>query len=212
MEVPVVFRIMFVFSLLILGEANAEPLAVRHGYSKAREAAERKPAVASSIKGRSGWGFEVGMVGQKNNALNDVLGFNVRYGARLQAFIPLWGRFSLNPSLGYFIKNEGTDLVSVLQHHMEGGATLFYVPSPDSNLSFMVGFANRVDVMLTSLSVGNASSDVSDVGIQYRLGAAAGLRVKSGTKTTFILQAELTFPVDDGQRPFAGVTLGLLFH
>lgn len=175
------------------------------------EHASRSPVAFYDQANRIQMGLEAGWVGRRNNTNIDFFGLNFLWGGRVVGYVPVDGGFLAKPSLGFFHKKEGTPVAGVTQNTLEAGLITYYrIPMILSKLSWFVGFAQRLDLMLSTFSVPNASESMT--GWRYRLGGATGVDFKLSPTMSFIADIEVTLPLSTPVRTHGGISAGLVFE
>jgi len=117
-------------------------------------------------------------------------------------------RWHLKPSFGYFFRNQGEASTSVSEHNFELGASLLYDLSPDRKSTVMIGLANRIDGLLSTITVFN-SSDSVPLTFRYRVGPQANFLIGVTRDTYLTLGLEVPVEVPDF-RIFSSMTAGFL--
>lgn len=154
-------------------------------------------------------GFELGLAGRKQNS-DGFLGMNLAMGGRILMEFPIFKKYRLRPSVGYFTSSSGEAGVTVSEHTIEGGLGFFMPLGRPKKARFQVGVMQRVDMSLSRIDV-LTSTGSSGFGFAYRVGPALGLSVQMGNRSAFIVDLETTFAVTHNFRFHSGLTAGFLF-
>jgi hypothetical protein len=155
-----------------------------------------------------GLGFEAGTL---STPTNTAFGFSPRLapGGRAYLRIPLWERFYLKSSLGYFYQTEGTALLPVTRHVFEIGATLQYSLLHSGNFRLLAGLTARADLQRvedTDIRGGVFSAFETAL----RGGPMLGMLYGIGPSTSLSLDAEATYSTLS--RFQLGLTAGVVFY
>jgi len=135
----------------------------------------------------------------------------VLLGGRAYMLLPLNSNWALKPSLGYFRTGQSLAGVSVTEQDIEPGVTLEYTMARSHRMQWWVGGVDRVEVLLSTITVLN-SSGTGIPAIRDRLGPATGAAFRIMKDIDFTVDTEvaasLTLPV----RFYPAATAGILYR
>jgi len=159
----------------------------------------------------TGLGLELGTLGRPTNANADLVGLQMLFGGRFFMRLPLARNFYLRPALGYFRKGEGNGGTGVVQHSIDAGGTVQWVPWPEWRLRPIFGICPRVEALFSQISAFD-SSGTSTGAYRFRLGPSAGLAYSIDRTLNLIADLEVSFPFTQPVRPYAGMTVGFIYR
>lgn len=164
---------------------------------------------AAAFRSRKRWGFDGGLLMEKQNSNGSLLGLNYAPGLRLAFFFPTGQNFAIKPSLGLFLRSDGTQSVGVSERRVELGANLLYAPQTSSKAGLLLGLATRLDLNLTKISAFEDSDTA--LSFAFRLGPTIGTEIVMGAGSSLTLEFDTTFDIGNSFRLHPALTFGLRF-
>ncbi len=160
----------------------------------------------SAGAGQMAFGAQVGFLGKTNSTSADALGLQMAWGLRLIARIPVWERFYIKPSLGYFRRSQGAGSSSLTENTFELGGTIQYALLRGSRVKLLVGLAQRLDAFTVKIDIASATTS-SPLTFGYRLGPEVGVAFGLSRSISLVIDTDVTF----GTRTHVGLAAGFLF-
>lgn len=154
------------------------------------------------------FGIEGGFLGRKNSSEGKTLGMQWMYGGRFVMDYVWRYRWHLRPSLGYYHRSQGENSTSVSEHNFELGASVLYNLFPNRRSTLMAGLANRVDGLISSITILN-STDTVPLTFRYRVGPQLSGNIYVARNTFITVNVEAPMEIPDF-RIFGSVGLGVL--
>ena len=155
---------------------------------------------------------EFGALGVKSDLDADFAGAQILSGVRLGAYWPVIGHsIFLKPTVGYFARLIDSSGLAITHHVIEAGITVEYAHIPYHGIQFAIGIAQRVDGLIsneTSLS----TTGVSNLSFRYRLAPTISIGTMVSRDISLLLNVEGGAVTASPIVPYAGATVGILYH
>lgn len=159
---------------------------------------------------RQAFGFELGMIGSKNNTHSDLLGMGLVFGGRAVGYFPFYKKtIFIKPSLGFFTRAESVGTVSITQQRFEAAAALFYVPNARAHWHWRIGLTQKLELLRSPASIKDMGGIDTPASLRYQLGPIGGFSVRMDSVMSFTSDLEITFPLDQF-KAFIGLSVGVL--
>lgn len=154
------------------------------------------------------FGLEGGFLGRKNSSEGKALGMQWMTGGRFVMDYAWRYRWHIRPTLGYYHRSQGENSSSVSEHNFELGASILYNLFPNRRSSVMVGIANRIDGLISSITILD-STETIPLTFRYRMGPQISGNIYVARNTYITVNFEAPMEIPDF-RIFGSAGLGVL--